>query len=633
MKRITTFLLTTLLVLTLASPSYPWFYSGGNGGVFGGLSASTFTLYDPDVAHGITGITPTNNYGAFYPIDGAAKGGLDLYGLTDADQVGALRLTGVLGTATPGAGSPPTILRGGKKNAAGWQAMGNTESLFGFYNYNTIVGWVYGSGEWILSYLENTPIGNTTANTGRFTFLRAHPSTTTPTMIGNTIPVNTSTTATFPTADKTQIDKVAAFTNAAVGDLITITGGTGATAGMYRLTTKTSNDSVKVDRNIHAEVADIVDGVFSVYKDVVTVGVTDGTNGQMLTSWSHQNKPLQLGGSVVATAPTGSTGVDIVVNQGLYNSKLSVSSPVFTDANKQLVSTGTLAVGNGGTGATTLTDGGILIGATTGPIEATAVGVAGEVLIGGGAATNPKWLAPNTAASRKFLHQTGTGAAGNDPTWEAIISGDLTSALAAPPAIGGTTPAAISGTTGVFTGDLTGLVKVMVLTSAEGVHDGGNDEAILTDSGETFGTNTYVGMTLYNTTDGSSCVVTANNNTTMTCTLTGGTDNNWDTNDAWAVAPGPNQSGSVFYIGSATTILHPATAGYAACYYSTAANTIKVDPVSASMEIMLNGTGIGAGDEIDSAGAAGDYICIHNQSATVANTLGRSGTWTDGGAS
>ncbi len=183
-------------------------------------------------------------------------------------------------------------------------------------------------------------------------------------------------------------------------------------------------------------------------------------------------------------------------------------------------------------------------------------------------------------------------------------------------------------------GPLTGYVNSTVLTNTEGTHDGGNNVAIMTDGGESFATSNYVGMTIYNNTDGSSCTVTANDGTTITCTLAGGTDDDWDTNDTWSVAPGPDQSGSLFYISSATTILHPATANYVVGYYSTAANVIKVDPQSGSMQITLNGTPTGTnGEEIDSPGAAGDFIWLHNQSATVAVTHGRSGVFIDGGAS
>lgn len=182
-------------------------------------------------------------------------------------------------------------------------------------------------------------------------------------------------------------------------------------------------------------------------------------------------------------------------------------------------------------------------------------------------------------------------------------------------------------------GILAGHFGYHTITTAEGAHDGAGDAATLSDSGESFPTNAYIGMTLYNVTDGSSCTVTDNNGTTMTCTLAGGTDNDWDASDAWAVAPGPQQSGMFFYINAATTILHPAIAGYGACYYSDAANTVSIDPQSGSMAIYLDGASIGAGDELDSPGAAGDFICIHNRSTTQANTLGRSGTWIDGGSS
>lgn len=193
---------------------------------------------------------------------------------------------------------------------------------------------------------------------------------------------------------------------------------------------------------------------------------------------------------------------------------------------------------------------------------------------------------------------------------------------------------------GNWTGDLsvsgviTGGIGSATLTTCEGSDDTSTNAAFLTDSGESWPTNEYIGMTLYNTTDSSSCTVTANTGTTMTCTLAGGTDNDWDSGDGWAVAPGPSQSGYIFYIGAATTILHPATANYAAIYFSTTAATIKVDPQSDSMQFTLDGTATGTnGEELDSAGAAGDFIAIHNVSTTSAFTLGRSGTWTDGGAS
>jgi hypothetical protein len=195
-----------------------------------------------------------------------------------------------------------------------------------------------------------------------------------------------------------------------------------------------------------------------------------------------------------------------------------------------------------------------------------------------------------------------------------------------------------------------GLIDSVTVGICEGEQDdgaAGSNLLILTHDGATWTTDAYKGMTLYNVTDVSSCTVASNTAETMTCegysagsssglTGAGGTDFDWDDNDVWAVGPGPHQSGMVFYITAATTILHPATVGYAAMYYTTGDNIIKVDPASSSMQFYLNGDSTGtAGEELDSPdpGNAGDFITIHNQSATVGRTMGASGTWTDGGES
>lgn len=56
-------------------------------------------------------------------------------------------------------------------------------------------------------------------------------------------------------------------------------------------------------------------------------------------------------------------------------------------------SVGTVQVENGGTEVTTLADRGVLVGRGTAPIEATAAGAAGTVLVGNGATTNPSFSA------------------------------------------------------------------------------------------------------------------------------------------------------------------------------------------------------------------------------------------------
>ena len=98
-------------------------------------------------------------------------------------------------------------------------------------------------------------------------------------------------------------------------------------------------------------------------------------------------------------------------------------------------------VADGGTGASTFTDGGLLVGATTGPIEALAVGGVGTILTGV-AGANPTWTTasyPSTAAVGTILIASGAnvittlapdtadyvltdGGAGVAPSWKAAAA-------------------------------------------------------------------------------------------------------------------------------------------------------------------------------------------------------------------
>jgi Ca2+-binding RTX toxin-like protein len=72
-----------------------------------------------------------------------------------------------------------------------------------------------------------------------------------------------------------------------------------------------------------------------------------------------------------------------------------------------------------------------------------------------------------------------------------------------------------------------------------GTHSGTNDAPVLTDISKDFTTYpTAVGARLTNLTDGSSCEVTAVATNTVTCTLAGGQDNDWDNGDEYRLAVG-----------------------------------------------------------------------------------------------
>ncbi len=151
-----------------------------------------------------------------------------------------------------------------------------------------------------------------------------------------------------------------------------------------------------------------------------------------------------------------------------------------------------LVVADGGTGVSTFTDGGLLVGAGVGAIEALAVGLTTQILVGGGAATNPAWgtdiptavtigtayiyrvsgtdvavadggtgqstagagfnalspmttlgdtiygaasgagtrLAGNTTTTKKYLSQIGDGANSAAPAWAQVAVGDISGGAA-----------------------------------------------------------------------------------------------------------------------------------------------------------------------------------------------------------
>jgi hypothetical protein len=66
-------------------------------------------------------------------------------------------------------------------------------------------------------------------------------------------------------------------------------------------------------------------------------------------------------------------------------------------------------------------------------------------------------------------------------------------------------------------------------------HEGADDLAYLYDADAGWTVDALIGGTVSNTTDGSSCTITDNDETTVTCTLAGGTDNNWDTCDDYTI--------------------------------------------------------------------------------------------------
>ena len=181
-----------------------------------------------------------------------------------------------------------------------------------------------------------------------------------------------------------------------------------------------------------------------------------------------------------------------------------------------------------------------------------------------------------TAASITLTGLTFTGYAatngstGNEAIYVNIGSGSMTISIAG----GGSTPSIRTAGATVTVqnavtvkvtvkdaGTLTAIENARVLLEADsvatGTHTGANNAATLTDSTKSFTTNALVNYRIYNTTDGSDGLITANDATTVTATLSGGTDNDWDTSDAYIIVARPARNPvSITSVTTTATVTH-----------------------------------------------------------------------------
>ena len=139
----------------------------------------------------------------------------------------------------------------------------------------------------------------------------------------------------------------------------------------------------------------------------LTTALTVNTGTLTLTANVANSSVLTIGAgaSSISGANTGDNAANSTYTIGSATQAWSavldtVTASTYTGDNAittlGTISTGTwqstdIGVAYGGTGVSTLTDGGLLVGAGAAAIEALAVGLTTQVLVGGGAGTNPAW--------------------------------------------------------------------------------------------------------------------------------------------------------------------------------------------------------------------------------------------------
>ena len=140
-----------------------------------------------------------------------------------------------------------------------------------------------------------------------------------------------------------------------------------------------------------------------------TTGVTVAAGTRAIIAWngsdfvnvgggsaagSDTQVQFNSSGSFGASANMTFDGTKLTVGN-ILDSGLTASKPVFTDASKNLVSTGTLGVDQGGTGLTTLTANNVILGNGTSTPGFVAPGTNGNVLVSNGTT----WTSAAPAAS------------------------------------------------------------------------------------------------------------------------------------------------------------------------------------------------------------------------------------------
>ncbi len=288
---------------------------------------------DPDVVHGMTTIASTNSFGHIAPISGTI-GGLDIYGLTDLTQDGALRLTGIIGAANPTDTHAAIHLRGGIVNGTGWTDLAASETVLKLSNHEADLITILGDGR--TGFMTSAPDKAVEINLGTSDALR----------LSYNAPSGSATNyVDFTVSSTGSLSMTVAGTNP---DIILTPSGSGAVKpGVLAIAEKTPVNAVAAQGTITMSGISVLNETFVVSTQTFTWKIARTGAGEVtigaLASEAVTNIVTAITADLATVTAVDGAGDTVVVTAATKG--VSGNSIVFTEASTNMAVDGTGTLG------------------------------------------------------------------------------------------------------------------------------------------------------------------------------------------------------------------------------------------------------------------------------------------------
>ncbi len=276
--------------------------------------------------------------------------------------------------------------------------------------------------------IQNTPIGSTSPNTGSFTGLKTTGTNPSQVVItdANNLQVSTSSLAVnLGGTGLSSIPSNGVMIGNGTGSINTIIPTTGGQVLTWNGTAWSATVPTTVSTGIVG--SSTANGI-SITNNVISLSPADATYPGIITTGAQTFAGAKTFASIISSG-------NLSVSGTMSNATLTASKVVFTDASKNLSSTGNVSVSQGGTGASTFTSGGLIVGAGISPLSSINPGTDGQILVSRLGAWSVENASPtvtlgnvNTSSTSKGLTITAGGEISLSPA-DATNSGIMTTGV------------------------------------------------------------------------------------------------------------------------------------------------------------------------------------------------------------